>query len=169
MNKREMLTISNRPVQRGVVKWFDAAKGFGFVVAPEVETDILIHSNQLTTLRRTTLTEGSTVDFRYTCTEQGLRVTEVIEVNAPVLADEAPLETEFDQVSDEILPARVKWFDPGKGFGFVNCFDEGEDIFVGSAVLAHAAIAKLSIGEALAIQIGEVDGRRRVYRIHEWS
>ena len=27
----------------GVVKWFDAKKGFGFIVSPDVEGDVFVH------------------------------------------------------------------------------------------------------------------------------
>jgi len=31
----------------GVVKWFDAKKGYGFVVSPEVEGDIFVHFTKI--------------------------------------------------------------------------------------------------------------------------
>ena len=31
----------------GVVKWFDAKKGYGFVVSPEVEGDIFVHYTKI--------------------------------------------------------------------------------------------------------------------------
>jgi len=31
----------------GVVKWFDAKKGYGFVVSPEVDGDIFIHYTKI--------------------------------------------------------------------------------------------------------------------------
>lgn len=27
----------------GVVKWFDAKKGYGFIISPEVEGDVFVH------------------------------------------------------------------------------------------------------------------------------
>ncbi len=31
----------------GVVKWFDAKKGYGFVVSPDVEGDVFIHYTKI--------------------------------------------------------------------------------------------------------------------------
>ena len=55
-------------------------------------------------------------------------------------------------------PARVKWFDKGKGFGFANVFGRAEDVFVHIEVLRHSGFADLQAGEAVGLRI--VDGKR---------
>ena len=55
-------------------------------------------------------------------------------------------------------PARVKWFDKGKGFGFANVFGRGEDVFIHAEVLRVSGLADLDSGEAVALRI--VDGKR---------
>ena len=57
-----------------------------------------------------------------------------------------------------VEPARVKWFDKGKGFGFANVFGRTEDVFVHVEVLRHSGFADLQAGEAVALRI--VDGKR---------
>jgi CspA family cold shock protein len=57
-----------------------------------------------------------------------------------------------------VEPARVKWFDKGKGFGFANVFGRTEDVFVHIEVLRHSGFADLQAGEAVGLRI--VDGKR---------
>ncbi|MEC8195887.1 MAG: cold shock domain-containing protein, partial [Pseudomonadota bacterium] len=55
-------------------------------------------------------------------------------------------------------PARVKWFDKGKGFGFANVFGNSEDIFLHIEVLRRSGLSDLQPGEALALRV--IDGKR---------
>ena len=55
-------------------------------------------------------------------------------------------------------PARVKWFDKGKGFGFANVFGRPEDVFIHAEVLRVSGFADLAAGEAVALRI--VEGKR---------
>ena len=60
---------------------------------------------------------------------------------------------EFDPeevASAPIEPARVKWFDKAKGFGFANVFGSSADIFVHIEVLRMSGLADLLPGEAIA-------------------
>ena len=48
----------------GIVKWFDAKKGYGFILHPEDGSDIFVHYSQIHTEKRfKTLRTGETVDF----------------------------------------------------------------------------------------------------------
>ncbi|OGT88859.1 MAG: hypothetical protein A2286_10290 [Gammaproteobacteria bacterium RIFOXYA12_FULL_61_12] len=47
----------------GVVKWFNNAKGYGFVVADESEEDIFIHFSSIGMDGYKTLKEGQRVQF----------------------------------------------------------------------------------------------------------
>ena len=55
-------------------------------------------------------------------------------------------------------PARVKWFDKGKGFGFANVFGRSEDVFLHIEVLRQSGLSDLQPGEALAMRV--IDGKR---------
>ena len=57
-----------------------------------------------------------------------------------------------------MVPARVKWFDKAKGFGFANVFKSQEDIFLHMEVLRHFGFSDLQPGEAIVLQV--VDGPR---------
>ena len=56
------------------------------------------------------------------------------------------------------LPARVKWFDRAKGFGFANVFGRRDDVFLHIEVVRHSGFADLVQGEAVGMRV--VEGRR---------
>ena len=57
-------------VQKGTVKWFNEAKGFGFI-APENGADVFAHYSEITGSGFKTLAEGQEVEFTVT---QGQKV-----------------------------------------------------------------------------------------------
>lgn len=48
----------------------------------------------------------------------------------------------------------VKWFDPAKGFGFIQLSDGSGDAFPHSNVLAGSGINDLQPGETVEVRIG---------------
>jgi len=77
-------------------------------------------------------------------------------------------------VSEDILalalePARVKWFDKGKGFGFANVFGKPEDVFIHAEVLRVSGFADLAAGEAVALRIIEGKRGRMAIQVVSWE
>lgn len=145
----------------GRVKWFDPVKGFGFVVAEGSESDILLHANVLRNFGQSSVADGAGIRVRIQLTARGAQAVEVLEIEPPVPADGETANEVL--MSAEVLalplePARVKWFDKAKGFGFANVFGRSEDVFVHIEVLRGSGFADLAAGEALCLRI--VDGRR---------
>lgn len=65
--------------RRSVVKWFDAKKGYGFIVHPEGGSDIFVHYSSIDTEKRfKTLRTGQVVDFELEDGPKGLHATEVV-------------------------------------------------------------------------------------------
>jgi CspA family cold shock protein len=66
-------------VVRSVVKWFDAKKGYGFIVHPDGGNDIFVHYSQIDSNRRfKTLRTGQVVDFELMDGPKGLHAVSVM-------------------------------------------------------------------------------------------
>ncbi len=61
---------------KGTVKWFNDAKGFGFISQDEGE-DVFVHHTEIKTDGFRTLKEGAKVEFELTKGEKGPKATNV--------------------------------------------------------------------------------------------
>lgn len=147
---------------KGQVKWFDAAKGFGFVVSDDDDGDILLHANVLRNFGRSSVAEGSEILIEVQVTDRGRQASEIHEISAPaegVFADDGEEHNVPDvDPSVPLQPARVKWFDKAKGFGFANVFGNDDDIFLHVEILRHYGLSDLQPGEAVSVKV--IDGPR---------
>lgn len=147
----------------GLVKWFDPVKGFGFVVAEDGGPDILLHANVLRNFGQSSVADGAKIELDVQKTDRGIQATEVFAIEPPEGTESATL-ADFEDIDPEVIrsaplePARVKWFDKGKGFGFANVFGRGEDVFVHVEVLRRSGLADLQPGEAVGLRV--IDGKR---------
>ena len=163
--KVEALSTLEKDTTRifGVVKWFDPVKGFGFIVSDEGGADILLHANVLRNFGQSSVADNSVIEVSIQVTNRGAQAVEVHKIEAPEtespvgLADFEGMDLD-DIRSTPLEPARVKWFDKGKGFGFANVFGNSEDIFLHIEVLRRSGLADLQPGEALALRV--IDGKR---------
>ncbi|MDF1855433.1 cold shock protein [Pseudooceanicola sp.] len=141
----------------GVVKWFDATRGFGFVLADNGGPDILLHANVLRNFGQGSVVEGARVAMMVQRSPRGVQAAEVLSIAPPAGTSPMTLELfeEFDAsdiASVPLQPARVKWFDKNKGFGFANAFGCATDIFVHIEVLRASGLADLAPGEAVGLR-----------------
>ncbi|RLK10708.1 putative cold-shock DNA-binding protein [Ruegeria conchae] len=147
----------------GHVKWFDPAKGYGFVVSDDGGPDILLHVNVLRNFGQSSVADGAGIEIMTHKTDRGVQAVEVISVDPPVRAETMML-ADFAELDPTVIgnapleAARVKWFDKGKGFGFANVFGSSEDVFLHIEVLRRSGLADLQPGEALAMRV--IDGKR---------
>lgn len=147
----------------GSVKWFDASKGFGFVVANEGGPDILLHANVLRNFGQSSVADAAGIEVIVQETSRGVQAVEVLRIDPPA-GEEPESDAEKGDIAEPVdltlplEPARVKWFDKAKGFGFANIFGREEDIFLHIEVLRRSGLADLQPGEAVSLRV--VDGKR---------
>ena len=161
------------PRVRGSVKWFDPGKGFGFIVSESGGPDILLHVNALRNFGQSSVCDRAEVEVTVQQTQRGLQVVEVFEVLPPVGEDSEEDETnpllDAEVMALPLEPARVKWFDKVKGFGFANVFGLPEDVFVHMEVLRRSGFADLQPGEALGLRVTDGERGRMAVMIAPWE
>lgn len=148
---------------RGRVKWFDPSKGFGFILADEGGPDILLHANVLRNFGQSSVAEEALIEVVVQDTPRGRQAVEVLLIEPPESGAIGGLEdiAEIDAATLAalpLIPARIKWFDKAKGFGFANIFGRPEDVFVHIEVLRRSGFSDLQPGEAVSLKV--IDGKR---------
>lgn len=158
----------------GLVKWFDPSKGYGFILDENGGSDILLHGNVLRNFGRSSVADQSRVQVLVQHTSRGVQAAEVVSVEPPATDGQAPIaDLDIDIIENldslPLRPARVKWFDKSKGFGFANIFGYSEDVFIHIEVLRHSGFADLVIGEALCLRIVEGPRGLMAAQIAAWD
>ncbi|ERJ11426.1 cold-shock protein [Haloplasma contractile] len=71
--------MSNETV-KGIVKWFNNQKGFGFIVREETDGDIFVHYSAIDVDGYKTLAEGDQVEFELIEGENGYQALNVVKI-----------------------------------------------------------------------------------------
>jgi cold shock protein len=161
-------------VVEGRVKWFDPGKGFGFIVSDGAEGDILLHANVLRNYGQSSIADGAGITVTVQQTARGVQALEVLSIQPPEgaalsLSEEDQSSLPDDMTSLPLEPARVKWFDKDKGFGFANVFGRPEDVFIHVEVLRVSGFADLQAGEAVCLRIAEGKRGRMAVQVVSWE
>ncbi len=138
-------------VKSGVVKWFDATRGFGFIVTDDEGGDVLLHFSVLRDHGRRMLPEGARVECEVTRGTRGLQAHRIMSFDLTTATGpdldgrttprpEAAERRRISADGEPFEPVVVKWFNRLKGFGFLNRIGDDADIFVHMETLRKAGI-----------------------------
>ncbi|HKR24261.1 MAG TPA: cold shock domain-containing protein [Allosphingosinicella sp.] len=148
----------------GAVKWFDATRGFGFLVSEEADGDILIHFSVLKEHDRRSLPEGALVECLVAEQERGLQARKVlgIDLSQAVVPEFGRGQAQNDRIDPSSLldeagsfePVRVKWFNRLRGYGFLVREDDcDQDIFVHMETVRRGGLSDLVPDQPLRARI----------------
>jgi CspA family cold shock protein len=65
---------------KGVIKWFDNKKGFGFIAQEEGGQDVFVHFSCIDGEGFKTLDEGDQVEYEVNQSDKGLKASKVIKL-----------------------------------------------------------------------------------------
>ena len=156
------------PTKSGVIKWFDATRGFGFMVAGDGSGDILIHFSLLRDHGRRMLPEGASVECEVIQADRGQQASRILSFD---LSDATGLDLDARSTRRRIEPSdrasshddkefeavSVKWFNRLKGYGFLNRTGDDADVFVHMETLRKAGIHDAMPEDELMARIAKTE------------
>nr|WP_321457264.1 cold-shock protein [uncultured Cohaesibacter sp.] len=142
----------------GKIKWFDVAKGFGFIVPDDNSSDILLH---VTCLRRDgyrTAYEGARVVCEVLQGPKGLQALRILSMDESTAMHPSQLPPANTHVkvnpTSELEKAWVKWFNREKGFGFLTQGEGTADIFIHMETLRIFGLTELRPHQEVLVRYG---------------
>jgi cold shock protein len=161
---------------KGIVKFFNVQKGFGFIQCDERPEDVFVHISAVEQAGLSGLAEGQPLEF--TLVDRGGKVSasDLVIDGEPLPVPDAPAREERPERGDrgdrqsggstrpqnqgtgEHANGTVKFFNDMKGFGFVQRDDGGEDVFIHISALERSGMGPVTQGDRLEFDI-EIDRR----------
>jgi CspA family cold shock protein len=165
MDHDDSSVAAELPAVTGRVKWFDATRGFGFLICDGLDGDVLLHFSVLREHGRRSVPEGAIIEVVPVKLERGLQAKKVISIDLSAALPQQPRSSmssseradrkALADAAGEFEPVEVKWFNRVRGYGFVKRPDDsgGEDVFVHMETVRHAHLADLQPGQSLEARI----------------
>lgn len=139
---------SNSILTEATVKWFNLAKGFGFVTPADGSADAFLHNSSLSQLGLREIAEGTKLSV---LVNDGPKGRQVVRIEKIMGVEPRPAIVVPADAKD--MQGIVKWYKPEKGFGFVTSCQCERDIFVHRSVLSSAGLDSLSTGQPVKLKV----------------
>jgi cold shock protein len=138
------------------VKWFNAAKGFGFVTLPDGTPDAFLPMAVLRRAGFEDAREGASISCEIGSGAKGPLVVNVLSVDNST-ATAASGRTPAPRPA-QTMEGAVKWFEPEKGYGFISPDGGGKDVFIHITALRRSGVTALDPGQRVRVEV--VDGKK---------
>ena len=143
---------------KGVVKFFNAQKGFGFIVRDDGGEDVFVHISAVEQAGLTGLAEGQPLSFNLVDRNGKVSASDLVIDGEPLPVPERDDRGPQRQLTGEKASGTVKFFNSMKGFGFIQRDDGQPDAFVHISAVERAGMPTLNEGDRLDFEL-EVDRR----------
>lgn len=128
---------------QGTVRWFDVAKGFGFIAPDDEGPDLFVHVKELVDDSPSrVLREGQVVEF------------DVVEGDRGPQARNVRVTGEVATAALGVL-GTIAWYEPGKGYGFASPDGGGPEVFVHSSSIVTGGVVHEGQRVAFLVTEGE--------------
>ncbi len=142
---------------KGVVKFFNAQKGFGFIQREDGGEDVFVHISAVERAGLEGLAEGQQLEFNLV--DRGGKVSAAdLQVVGDVIAPPQKAAAPQRSLTGEKATGTVKFFNAMKGFGFITRDDGQPDAFVHISAVERSGLRELNEGDKLEFDL-EVDRR----------